>query len=283
MHPWIRYLPGSQNSGTSNFARGVCPNDKSGLKSDSVNLRSVSEVIIGCRTTTHYTVTETITYPALVLRFQGSPGFAAGDPDGLTANPCWPSTLINDPGFALLTNDNYYDDAPIATVLAIQRGLYQQAPGPQYVNGKVNRPGYNRRSLFDRDDFDPEDLIYVDANITRKLTETELFEEFGFRRCADADCSAEKKALGIESAVIRGVPKTMPAKVPATTTSLADVFAASTPRSNPESQVTSAVSPERTIPPEASSFTIIKSKQQIEIELRDLLDKAAASAAAQFR
>jgi hypothetical protein len=35
------------------------------------------------------------------------------DPDGLEANPCWPKLLTpNDPGWALLTNDEYYLNKP---------------------------------------------------------------------------------------------------------------------------------------------------------------------------
>lgn len=92
-------------------------------------------------------------------------------------------------------------------------------------------------------DFDPDDVVYMDGNSTRKATEDELREVFGFHKCADDDCSAEKNALGIESAVIRGYPKTTPAKVQAlTTTQILETITPS-PVAIPDTRVTSAMLP----------------------------------------
>lgn len=47
----------------------------------------------------------TVTLSTVHINFVRMPGFAD---DGLTENPCWPSTVIDDPGFALLTDDPWY-------------------------------------------------------------------------------------------------------------------------------------------------------------------------------
>jgi len=58
----------------------------------------------------------------------------------------------------------------------------------------------------------------VDANSTLKATDEELKEQFGFQRCADDDCSMEKNALGIESAAVWGMARTVPATITVDTT-----------------------------------------------------------------
>ena len=55
--------------------------------------------------------------------------------DGLSANRCWPSTLVpNDPGFALLTDDPWYLNHPAA---AISTHLYSAAPPNAVTSGKT--------------------------------------------------------------------------------------------------------------------------------------------------
>lgn len=61
--------------------------------------------------------------------------------DGLTDNPCWPRTLTDDPGFALLTNDPWYIHNPAR---ARGVGSYAHAPPFAVSNGKY-RAGYQKR------------------------------------------------------------------------------------------------------------------------------------------
>lgn len=228
--------------------------------------------MIGCRTTSHYSLTEVITWPALVLKFSGSPGFGAGDADGLTANPCWPSSLIQDPGFALLTNDAWYDTQPALKALVAQH-LYLNPPDAAYTSGKIYRSHWNKRDeivIPPLDDFDPDDLIWVEGNSTRKATDEELREQFGFHRCADAECSAEKEALGIESAIVRGVHKTSPATITATTTHLDHGVTTPTATTTPDTRVAHTAFPAITGIPNPHK----KSMEQMQKELRELLNRA---------
>lgn len=62
--------------------------------------------------------------------------------DGLNDNPCWPSGLVpNDPGFALLTNDPWYDNHPKQAATA----AHYHEPPSHAVLAKGNRP--TKRSL----------------------------------------------------------------------------------------------------------------------------------------
>jgi hypothetical protein len=55
----------------------------------------------------------TSTINSIVINWKSIP-VIPGDPDLLTANPCWPATLFPDaePGFALRNDDPYYSLIP---------------------------------------------------------------------------------------------------------------------------------------------------------------------------
>lgn len=134
---WIRQLPGDQNGPAGSLFRGICPLVAPASK-ESPPQQIGGPQVVGCRTTTHVRVTETITWPALVLNFIGIPPFPANDPDGLIANPCWPNQLVNDPGFALLLTDPYYKANPVAQAFGL--ASYNQPPSAAITNGHINRP-----------------------------------------------------------------------------------------------------------------------------------------------
>lgn len=58
------------------------------------------------------------------------------DPDdGLKINTCWPSMLVpSDPGFALLTNDPWYQKNKLQAATA---AVYGKPPAPEIINGKI--------------------------------------------------------------------------------------------------------------------------------------------------
>ena len=102
-HAWIRLLPGAQNGGAGQLfkQKAICGYDGEGMPPRSTrNERSVREVIQGNRKTIINTLDLTVTLSTVRMRFQNMPPYADY---GLTQNPCWPSTVIDDPGFALLT------------------------------------------------------------------------------------------------------------------------------------------------------------------------------------
>lgn len=267
---WIRQLEGSQNTGAGNIFRGVCDDPplsrltRSGFLSRKVGL---------CATTSTFSVTKIITWKALILNFTPFV-FPPGDPDGLHANECWPSSLIEDPGWALLTNDKWYNEH-LASRQAIAGGMYAVPPPAHVTAGKSRREHWNKRdlSITGGDAFDPDDVFIIDANSTRKATDEELRDQLGFRRCADAECSAELEEFGIESAIVMGVPKTMPATVAVTSTTIEPV-STSTLSSVSDSRMTTEVFPQITEMPTAPKR---KSNEQMQKELRELLNRAVGA------
>jgi len=252
---WIRLIPGADNGGAGSLFRGVCQDPPD---SHTTNLEHIGDENNGCRSTEHYRVTKVITRPVLTLAFEGMPAFAD---DGITDNPCWPSTLINDPGFALLLEDPWYNFRP--NYRALGRRSYAAPPGAFYTQGKVNRPGYNKKrdSISVNDNVDPDDIVVNEGNSTRKATDEELLEHFGYLRCSDKDCSAEKEALGMESVIIRGPPKTSVPDATAVTTAVVET--ASPPliqSSSPKIRVTSADLPRMT--------NILPSVKELKLKVR---------------
>lgn len=202
------------------------------------------------------------------FKFSGNPNFPVGDTYGITANPCWPSSLINDPGWALRTDDAWYTVDNRASKSVIAGGLYALSPAAAYTAGKINRLHWNRRDVG-LDDLDPDGIIFVDSNSTRRATDDELKDHFGFQKCIDEDCSVEKQALGIESALVRGMGKNMPATLDAATTMHVPAVS---PTTNPDSRATGPTLPIITTMPQPRPT---KSKDQLQKELRDLLDMVA--------
>ncbi|TQN72845.1 hypothetical protein CSHISOI_02596 [Colletotrichum shisoi] len=120
--------------------------------------------------------------------------------DGIPDNPCYPKTLIDDPGLALMTNDPWYNAHP-----ASKRNprLYRNGPGANIIAGQTNRPGYNKRD--GEQEFDPESFNlpttrgWMKASPTRKATEEELLDQLGILRCENGDCEAVLGDLGVKS------------------------------------------------------------------------------------
>ncbi|KAL8788604.1 MAG: hypothetical protein Q9195_007199 [Heterodermia aff. obscurata] len=210
---WIRLIPRADNggAGAALFGGGICSDPP---RSHLVSERSVRQWHQGNKVTELWSRTVAITRSVLALEFAGMQPFAD---DGLPTNPCYPSTLVNDPGFALLWEDEWYDNRPLAGN-HFPTAAYAQPPAPQVTQGKQNRPGYFRKRAIDGSKLDPSEIVFDDGNSTRKATEQELFEEFNFIRCKDEDCSSEREALGIESAIIVATPRDVPTVVKATTT-----------------------------------------------------------------
>ena len=89
------------------------------------------------------------------------------------------------------------------------------------------------------DDVNPDEISVKDGNSTRKATDRELLHYLGYLRCADNDCSAETKALGIKSPIIRNPLRTSVIDVMAVTTAVV-VSPSPTHTSSSEVRVTSA-------------------------------------------
>ncbi|GIK01365.1 hypothetical protein Aspvir_005399 [Aspergillus viridinutans] len=120
--------------------------------------------------------------------------------DGLKINRCQPNfgDGKDHRGFALLNRDSWFDRNPWAKD-------YTAMYNPQKKRGV---------------DVHPDDIVVIEANSSRRATDTELKRYFGLVRCSD-DCSSEMQEIDLEatSAVIVAPPKTQPHPTYAETTS----------------------------------------------------------------
>ncbi|KAK2047634.1 hypothetical protein LZ31DRAFT_608928 [Colletotrichum somersetense] len=216
MRQWIRLVPGSQNEGAGSLFGRVCPAKYRMSPEQGRRLLSVKR---NCkRNVSKFVVTRTATTRVMRMRFTNMADANRLADDGITDNPCWPQTLIDDPGFALMTNDPWYNAHP--TNKRFTR-LYRNAPPATLTRGKTNRPGFDKRDGddFDPATFDPEDVWVDEGNSTRKATDEELLEDLGFLRCENGDCDSKLGELGVSS---------LPLLNPSTTVPI-DVVAAATP------------------------------------------------------
>lgn len=78
-----------------------------------------------------------------IFSIAGFEGLQPLPEDGLRDNPCYPSDLVDDPGWALLTDDPWYHDAANAQHRA-SATLYQKAPDVQKVRDALARGGVPR-------------------------------------------------------------------------------------------------------------------------------------------
>ncbi|KAK1655797.1 hypothetical protein BDP81DRAFT_388694 [Colletotrichum phormii] len=255
---WIRLIPRADNAAANALFRG-CPDRE---VDELVGEHKTSETVDCNGKSTEWWVRTLRKMETVIdINFANMENMP---PDwGITANPCWPSTLVPDPGFALLTDDPWY--ANKAANRAYTQ-YYAAAPLAQFTNGKQNRPGYGftkKKSTNpkpptqpdsdsdtdmpdypddDSDDEDypgsrrravdeihsgnrsPNDLIIDEGNSTRRPTAEELLEDFGLIKCEDQHCQSEMEELGYASLPVEhGIVAT--ATSPATVTAVTTSFA----------------------------------------------------------
>lgn len=193
---WIRYIPGNENRGAGQLWNKLCPKKASFSTENDARDKWITNKKGNLETVT-IKCTVSWTRRTMFMDFINQAGF---EDDGLAVNPCFPNKLVDDPGFALLTSDPWYELHPAA---------------------QAKRVGYSNPPSRKRDGwFDPDLVFLEDRNKTRKLTDEELRERFGFVRCSDRQCSQEKGDMGIESALMIAPPLPSPAPeaAPVTTT-----------------------------------------------------------------
>ena len=183
---FIRLLPGSQNGGVANSGlggwRNFCkyPPDKQVIIQGG-NIQYAGNIVYTTIVTSTVVTINVMEYNW--FNTQAPPS----DPWLLTANPCYPSILTQDPGFALLTWDHFYGGAP-------PRLPYSVPPTAQYTMGK--KPP-SKRSLGTNiygQEFTMNDdgtILVDEGNSTRKASELEILEHFNLAKCMTPDCKAE--------------------------------------------------------------------------------------------
>jgi chitinase len=155
---------------------------------------------------------------------------------GIAENLCWPSTLVNDPGYALLRDDpwyrqgnnrgantQYYDKEPLARFTDGKINQYTWGWTSPYTSGNSNSspnpdsdgdtempdvpddedpsfPG-GRRSLEDLETFkrSPNELVIHEGKFYARAYQRGLFDDLGLLKCEDQHCQREMGELGFAS------------------------------------------------------------------------------------
>ncbi|RMZ86664.1 hypothetical protein DV736_g6111, partial [Chaetothyriales sp. CBS 134916] len=184
---YIRLLPGSQNEGVAVSGlggwKGFCkyPPEKQ-VKVEGGPIQVIGDIVYVTSITSTITTINVMDYSFFNM------GAPQADPWLLTDNPCYPSTLTQDPGFALLTWDPYYGLVPT-------RLPYSEPPTAQYTSGKTP-PSKRDLSLEETYphfvmDGQSNKILVDEGNSTRKATDEEMLEYFGLLKCRTEDCAQE--------------------------------------------------------------------------------------------
>ncbi|KAL6228911.1 hypothetical protein BDW75DRAFT_246204 [Aspergillus navahoensis] len=183
---WIRFLPATQNQKAGQLWKKVCAKNDKETKTEGGPIVSstCTEVV-----STIYSV------GAMVMHFTNVAS------DYISANPCLPE-ITDDPGFALETNDPWY----AANILkGYNSAAYKKAPVAALTRGKTAPRFWStakRWTGLDQDgpldlDFDPEDMVIDEGNISRRATPGEIYEELNMIKCESDDCKQELEAVGL--------------------------------------------------------------------------------------
>jgi chitinase len=224
---FIRLVPSAANLVGSALFAGICAN-RADFETSIQNRQFLRVEVQRCRTTSWFSVTRESTIPALSLDFVGLAGYVDA---GLSENLCYPSVLVDDPGFALLTEDPYYNAHLFDKEYNIE---YAEAPAAIVTAGHVNKLGWNKR--WTDPEVDPEDIVLNEGNSTRKPTDEELLKQFGILKCKSQGCEDEKSFFSIESARTMGPGSTAMARATAGAITAAVECAAPTVTSSPQLQ-----------------------------------------------
>lgn len=249
----IRWLPSGENSGAANTEWGnFCAKEdggkengqrhKTGQNAGKINTELVSMPSSGKEKTTKggngkmTTVTEfEVKFTRAVFEMQFDklwPEMPSKENDwGLRQNPCWPEDILpDDPGYVLLTDDNWYKTAMPPKD---HRADYAKPPPKEMIEAAEGRRGTKRPHSPDEPDpnkrpegeqqakrglaLGEDGLGIRDGGAVRKLTRREMEEDIEVIQCADRLCSKERRALGdgqeADGSVIV-IPGTAPATMP---------------------------------------------------------------------
>jgi hypothetical protein len=174
----IRLIPDSDNSGAASLWRSFCPEHASfrcvpgteriqnppAGKRGAVTTFCEKELTLkgewhriplSCQVLTEISVM------SMSFEMEDVPLAQYAD-DGLSANECWPSILVDDPSYALLNTDPYF----ARNGRAPNAALWAAAPSPNLIGNKS--PPFGKRDL------DPSEFLVDTGNSSRRLTPGEL-------------------------------------------------------------------------------------------------------------
>lgn len=174
---YIRFLPGDQNGGVANDGgsgwNGFCefaPRSSVAPPQGGRIVNGVVEVV----------VTTSITLNVMSYTWTNVP-IMFPDVQGLSANPCRPSVLTADVGYALFTDDPWYG--------VVRLNDYNNSPGQKTIG--VNQPLLRRDGqVLGSLDYVDGKMVVDNGNSSRPASDEEL-KELGYKVCEMPDCEAE--------------------------------------------------------------------------------------------
>ncbi|KAL7629676.1 hypothetical protein AAE478_001199 [Parahypoxylon ruwenzoriense] len=187
MRQWVRFLPGYQNRGAGGLWGGFC-NDHNAASTTkppkkaeetyviSANLKSDKAITReehpkGKDKTIHSTVKiSTLRAIFSISEFEG----LKDNDDGLEENPCYPKELIDDPGWALLTDDEWYKDHPAS---AKNVDNYRKAPRKAAVDAAKAKVDAARKNGKKLDTMEAVDLKGMMKRVNLK-TEKDMWNKW---------------------------------------------------------------------------------------------------------
>ena len=211
---WLRFLQKRDNRDAGKLWQGKCGKAKSKTADEGGPING--------KTCTLYRSIE-FTITAFSLDFANT-AQASGR---IASNPCLPTMITDDPGFALMVNDRWYE---VDNILAgYMPQLYEMPPDGLLTAGLTmprNRPAKRWLDMEwpmdldwrDLDEevyeilsqrppsyypptekltIDPESIIVDEGNSSRNATPQELWEKFGLFKCQSPGCPDERKAAGL--------------------------------------------------------------------------------------
>ncbi|KAF2466463.1 uncharacterized protein BDR25DRAFT_359791 [Lindgomyces ingoldianus] len=136
-----------------------------------MSLKSKSVKSSGTSTTEFYEAGLMRTTFSISFNWAGALTPNYGNDWGLRANPCWPEDIVSeDPGFVLLTDDNWYNTAPSSAVLADLKSKVLCCSSQQPISlHKVK--GFDGNELMALVD---GHFVVREANSSRQFTNNEL-------------------------------------------------------------------------------------------------------------
>ena len=117
------------------------------------------------------------------------------------SSQCWPEAIVPDPGYALLTDDKWYQTAGAQNFDIQLYGKKDHVIDDKELDAAdewmkkhnfpvPDRPKAKKRAL---DEVLGDGFLVQEANVTRRLTEREIEEDLQIIQCSDRTCSKERR------------------------------------------------------------------------------------------
>ncbi|GKT82293.1 glycoside hydrolase family 18 protein [Colletotrichum tofieldiae] len=223
----VRWVPGAENQGTGQIWKGFCSSEDGGAGNGQLNaLGKVNDKLVKLKGNPHNSITvqggTTTTYLEYEADFTRAVATLAFDWTGV--NNGIPPDALGDPGYAILTEDKWYNGPWIPAADKAQRPQYRLVPSDASFNAAPRKRSSNGDEGLQRlAPLADGGFALRGTNSSRRLTDEErrpikeeLQRDVNVVECDDPSCGKEIKAFGGSGMVIPVAVATTLATVPST-------------------------------------------------------------------